>query len=81
MFKPRQCIVCGRDYIPTNGRQKICKSVDCQRELWRWKHRRQKYGHKQPGKPLVKPNTLVSDAMDAKEAGMSYGQYMASKLH
>lgn len=85
-MRVRQCVVCGRDYEPHNGMQKCCGDENCKRELEYWKRRRavqaqrEKYEkNKRENERMVKKNSLSKDAMNAKEAGLTYGQYMALK--
>lgn len=82
----RQCVVCGRDYEPWNPNQKCCGDENCKRELTRWAYKRKIQAQKETyhrerreKTALPRKNTLNEDAMAAKEAGMTYGEYMALK--
>ena len=83
-YEPRKCIICGKNYIPRAPRQKICMAPDCRLEFRRMHERRRSQfdiekEKAQRAMSKLKPNTLTKDAIAAKAAGMSYGQYMASK--
>ena len=89
MNSVKQCVVCGMDYVPYRSNQKICGNPDCLAEINRWRAR--KYYHKKKTGEgyknkhysrniFTKPNTLIEDAMAAKENGMTYGQYKGLQM-
>ena len=81
---PKTCERCGVTYIPTGTRQKYCK--DCvtiaRKELKKAyeKKRKKKLAYKTPGPDRVvkAPTlTLTQAAKEARERGMTYGQYIS----
>lgn len=71
----KQCIVCGRQYETTSFRGQTCGSA-CAR-IKQNAYEREKYRQKR--RKCLEKNTLSGVAKKAKEAGMSYGEYVARK--
>ena len=67
-MKQKLCVVCLQHFTPINGMQKYCCG-DCK-----------KIGDKKSNakeKPQKKKKTVRDIAKEAKEHGMTYGQYVA----
>ena len=79
MIKPSTCIICGAQFQPrsTRGLQKYCsdkcKKIAANRMMTasRNKKRKQELAHKKASK------ALAEFAREARDNGMTYGQYMA----
>lgn len=79
---PKVCERCGVTYIPTGTRQKYCK--ECRKVLqkeWARKYeKKRREARKKPVKenPVQQPVlTLAQAAKEARERGMTYGQYIS----
>lgn len=77
---PKTCECCGVTYIPTGTRQKYCE--DCRKSIKREYDKRYLKEHpkKKPVKerPVQQPVlTLAQAAKEARERGMTYGQYIS----
>ena len=73
------CDRCGKEFEANESRiyQKYC-SIEC-REKARIQKRRETYERKKEEKKKKVVDKLQQDAAGAREAGMTYGQYMAKK--
>lgn len=75
-----KCVICGRLFTTSHSRQRTC-SEECKKEL----HRRnvESYQQKQLEESKARVTSyesqqeLIDIAVLAKQAGMSYGQYVA----
>lgn len=85
-FSPKKCKFCGKIFIPTSRSQRYCDET-C-RNNFNYAERksvRSEYNKSieaasevDPYIPKDKPNEgLVNIAVEARKAGMSYGQYVA----
>lgn len=79
---PKACERCGVTYIPASKRQKYCK--ECRKVLqkeWARKYeKKRREARKKPVKenPVQQPVlTLAQAAKEARERGMTYGQYIS----
>lgn len=76
------CVICGKHFEYQKGNKITC-SKECMAERQRRYSRerdrkRQELNKKKKAKPKHK-STLGEDAKEAKNIGMSYGQYIAKK--
>lgn len=69
----RRCAVCNKLYIATRGNAKYC-SAECRREVDYASKRAYKAEHKKPRK---KKQSITEIAIEARKAGMTYGQHVA----
>lgn len=86
---PIKCKVCGKEFIPRNGQSKVC-GYECriinQKQMHK-AYRDRMYKEKvytKPKKepkpePKVKPKSLAQLQNEAKEMGLTYGQYQLLK--
>lgn len=79
---PKTCERCGVTYIPTGTRQKYCKECRkvLQKEWVRKYEKKRREARKKPVKenPVQQPVlTLAQAAKEARERGMTYGQYIS----
>lgn len=79
---PKTCERCGVTYIPTGTRQKYCKECRkaVQREWERKYDKKRREARKKPVKenPVQQPVlTLAQAVKEARERGMTYGQYIS----
>lgn len=78
-YKEKKCEICGSVYMPRSLSQKYCgqacaKIAERMKEAAREKTPKKTYTKKEKPKPNQE---LVDMAARAKQAGMSYGQYVA----
>ena len=70
----KKCKYCGKEFDATKSKRLYC-SDKCKKSRWREKDKKRKYGVH-----MENPNAAVVDiAVKAREAGMTYGQYVAKK--
>lgn len=69
-METKECVVCGKSFMPTNSRQIYC-SKECKTEDYK------AYGPPAKKKKKKPNNDLVDVAVKARKAGMTYGQYVA----
>lgn len=79
---PKTCERCGVTYIPTGTRQKYCKECGAivQAGFRRAYEKKRREARKKPVKenPVQQPVlTLAQAAKEARERGMTYGQYIS----
>lgn len=79
---PKTCERCGVTYIPTGTRQKYCKECRkaVQREWERKYEKKRREERKKPVKerPVQQPVLTIAQAVkEARERGMTYGQYIS----
>ena len=79
---PKTCERCGVTYIPASKRQKYCKECRkaVQREWERKYDKKRREARKKPVKenPVQQPVlTLAQAVKEARERGMTYGQYIS----
>jgi predicted nucleic acid-binding Zn ribbon protein len=68
----KKCKYCGKEFDATKSKRLYC-SDKCKKSRWREKDKKRKYGVH-----MENPNAAVVDmAVKAREAGMTYGQYVA----
>ena len=85
-FKPKACKFCGKIFIPTSRSQKYCDATcRTKQDQSEKKSIRNEYNKSieasfeiDPYSPKDTPNEgLVNIAVEARKAGMSYGQYVS----
>lgn len=79
---PKTCERCGVTYIPTGTRQKYCKECGAivQAGFRRAYEKKRREARKKPVKenPVQQPVlTLAQAVKEARERGMTYGQYIS----
>ncbi len=68
----KKCKYCGKEFDATKSKRLYC-SDKCKKSFWKKKDIKRKHGVH-----MEKPNAAVVDiAVKAREAGMTYGQYVA----
>ena len=80
----RPCIVCGKLFTPEKSNAKLICSEECKRKRVRAKHSVY-YSHRKPKPQPKKQRELAQNAhnlrmqrqLEAKENGLTYGQYVA----
>ena len=86
-YEEKYCVICGKEYQPTSGKQKTCsercKKIEKARYQAEWYRERKSEGEhydktktEKPKKPKKK-DSLTADAVAAHKLGVSYGQYIA----
>ena len=86
-YEEKYCVICGKEYQPTSGKQKTCsercKKIEKARYQAEWYRERKNEGEhydktkeEKPKKPKKK-DSLTADAIAAHKLGVSYGQYIA----
>ena len=86
-YEEKYCVICGKEYQPTSGKQKTCsercKKIEKARYQAEWYRERKSEGEhydktktEKPKKPKKK-DSLTADAIAAHKLGVSYGQYIA----
>lgn len=79
------CMVCGKEFIVTRYNKKLC-SIECRAERKRIAEREYRVKHFPSRRSSINVNhkktrkkmlSLTEIAMKAKEAGLSYGEYVA----
>lgn len=86
-YEEKYCIICGKEYQPTSGKQKTCsekcKKIEKARYQAEWYRARKSEGEHydktepKPKKPKKKDSSLTADAVAAHKLGVSYGKYIA----
>lgn len=78
MKETRKCVVCGKKYTAIRGNQKYCGS-ECEKiaTLKQVEVRNKKLKVERRRKKKKKNQDIIDIAIAAREAGMSYGQYVA----
>lgn len=81
---PKTCERCGVTYIPTGTRQKYCEDCgaiikkELKRAYVRTHPKKQVYKKPTPDRIVKKPTlTLAQAVKEARERGMTYGQYIS----
>ena len=85
-YEEKYCVICGKEYQPTSGKQKTCsercKKIEKARYQAEWYRERKNEGEhydktkvEKPKKP--KKDSLTADAVAAHKLGVSYGKYIA----
>ena len=79
---PKTCERCGVTYIPASKRQKYCK--ECRKAVQReWERKYEKKRREERKKPVMERPvqqpvlTLAQAVKEARERGMTYGQYIS----
>lgn len=72
----RRCAVCNKLYIATRQNAKYC-SADCRLEGTYAMKRTYKERKEQKAKPKKLKKSITDIAVEARQAGMTYGQYVA----
>lgn len=86
-YEEKYCVICGKEYQPTSGKQKTCsercKKIEKARYQAEWYRERKGEGEhydktktEKPKKPKKK-DSLTADAVAAHKLGVSYGKYIA----
>ena len=86
-YEEKYCVICGKEYQPTSGKQKTCsercKKIEKARYQAEWYRERKSEGEhydktktEKPKKPKKK-DSLTTDAVAAHKLGVSYGKYIA----
>lgn len=86
-YEEKYCVICGKEYQPTSGKQKTCsercKKIEKARYQAEWYRERKSEGEhydktkpEKPKKPKKK-DSLTADAVAAHKLGVSYGKYIA----
>ena len=86
-YEEKYCVICGKEYQPTSGKQKTCsercKKIEKARYQAEWYRERKNEGEhydktktEKPKKPKKK-DSLTADAIAAHKLGVSYGKYIA----
>ena len=90
-YEEKYCVICGKEYQPTSGKQRTC-SEKCQkiekaRYQAEWYRSRKAEGEhyekktqtetEKPRKPWKKTDQLTIDTIAAHKLGVSYGKYIA----
>ena len=86
-YEEKYCVICGKEYQPTSGKQKTCsercKKIEKARYQAEWYRERKSEGEhydktktEKPKKPKKK-DSLTADAIAAHKLGVSYGKYIA----
>ena len=86
-YEEKYCVICGKEYQPTSGKQKTCsercKKIEKARYQAEWYREKKSEGEhydktktEKPKKPKKK-DSLTADAIAAHKLGVSYGQYIA----
>ena len=86
-YEEKYCVICGKEYQPTSGKQKTCsercKKIEKARYQAEWYRERKNEGEhydktktEKPKKPKKK-DSLTADAVAAHKLGVSYGKYIA----
>lgn len=86
-YEEKYCVICGKEYQPTSGKQKTCsercKKIEKARYQAEWYRERKSEGEhydktkeEKPKKPKEK-DSLTADAVAAHKLGVSYGKYIA----
>lgn len=86
-YEEKYCVICGKEYQPTSGKQKTCsercKKIEKARNQAEWYRERKNEGEhydktktEKPKKPKKK-DSLTADAVAAHKLGVSYGKYIA----
>ena len=86
-YEEKYCVICGKEYQPTSGKQKTCsercKKIEKARYQAEWYRERKSegehYNKTEPEKPKKskKKYSLTADAVAAHKLGVSYGKYIA----
>lgn len=86
-YEEKYCVICGKEYQPTSGKQKTCsercKKIEKARYQAEWYRERKiegiHYDKTEPEKPKKpkKKDSLTADAVAAHKLGVSYGKYIA----
>ena len=86
-YEEKYCVICGKEYQPTSGKQKTCsercKKIEKARYQAEWyrerKNEGEHYDKTKPEKPKKpkKKDSLTADAVAAHKLGVSYGKYIA----
>lgn len=86
-YEEKYCVICGKEYQPTSGKQKTCsercKKIEKARYQAEWYRERkgegEHYDKTKPEKPKKpkKKDSLTADAVAAHKLGVSYGKYIA----
>ena len=86
-YEEKYCVICGKEYQPTSGKQKTCsercKKIEKARYQAEWYRERKNegvhYDKTEPEKPKKpkKKDSLTADAVAAHKLGVSYGKYIA----
>jgi predicted nucleic acid-binding Zn ribbon protein len=87
-YEEKYCVVCGKEYQPTSGKQKTCsekcQKIEKSRYQVEWYRARKNEGEhyektepKKLRKPKKKDSDLTADAVAARKNGLSYGKYKA----
>ena len=86
-YEEKYCVICGKEYQPTSGKQKTCsercKKIEKARYQAEWYREKKSEGEhydktktEKPKKPKKK-DSLTADAIAAHKLGVSYGKYIA----
>ena len=86
-YEEKYCVICGKEYQPTSGKQKTCsercKKIEKARYQAEWYRERKSEGEHydktktEKPKKLKKKDSLTADAVAAHKLGVSYGKYIA----
>ena len=86
-YEEKYCVICGKEYQPTSGKQKTCsercKKIEKARYQAEWYRERKAEGEhydktkEEKPKKLKKKDSLTADAVAAHKLGVSYGKYIA----
>lgn len=86
-YEEKYCVICGKEYQPTSGKQKTCsercKKIEKARYQAEWYRERKSEGEHYDKTKTEKPkkskkkDSLTADAVAAHKLGVSYGKYIA----
>ena len=86
-YEEKYCVICGKEYQPTSGKQKTCsercKKIEKARYQAEWYRERKNEGEHydktktEKSKKPKKKDSLTADAIAAHKLGVSYGKYIA----
>lgn len=72
----KKCAICGRCFI-TNKMKVVCCSPECQKKRNKQLQNEARRKYVSQKEPKKKTKTLAELSVEARAAGMTYGQYVA----
>ena len=72
----KKCVVCGKHFISTNSKV-VCCSQECQKKRNKQLQNEARRKYVSQKEPKKKTKTLAELSVEARAAGMTYGQYVA----
>lgn len=77
----RKCVICGKKYIAHSSNGMYCSRACKQRASYRKKKGSAIPVNNEPKVLPPKPKTIAEVVKEARERGMSYGEYVGKVLH